>query len=139
MKSTLQEKKKLRFKSVRQHTIPYNQFLRKSENWIIAKITGQTPLVFRQFHFFNNIIITYNYFVNFVVARAVKNCTERGVWWSDVTLGEHTDYSQCLSGRSLQDKIDVSAEIINLYDIQFVRLWNFFLLTSSKTQLWLSN
>lgn len=39
-------------------------------------------------------------------ARAVKNCTERGVWWSDVTLGEHTDYSQCLSGRSLQDKID---------------------------------
>lgn len=68
--------------------------------------------------YFHNLFITY-FFVNLlplVVARAVKNCTEGGTWWSDVTVGEHTDYSQCLSGRGLQDKIDVSAEILRLYD-----------------------
>lgn len=61
-------------------------------------------------------MITTYYFVNLlplVVARAVKNCTKGGTWWSDVTVGEHTDYSQCLSARSLQDKIDVSSQIID--------------------------
>ncbi|XP_078321469.1 F-box/LRR-repeat protein 18-like [Crassostrea virginica] len=39
-------------------------------------------------------------------ARALKNCTQEGRWWRSEAEGEHTDYSQCLSGVGLQDKID---------------------------------
>lgn len=38
------------------------------------------------------------------------------MWWFDVIVGEYMDYSQCLSGWGLQDKIDVSVEILFLYD-----------------------
>lgn len=127
MKKVPVTQKKEKLQCFRRHTIPYKKFLHISEknpeNLIIAKIIGQTRYrtleVFLQFFvYFHNLFITY-FFVNLlplVVARAVKNCTEGGTWWSDVTVGEHTDYSQCLSGRGLQDKIDVSAEILRLYD-----------------------
>lgn len=124
MKKVPVTQKKEKLQCFRRHTIPYKKFLHISEknpeNLIIAKIIGQTRYrtleVFLQFFvYFHNLFITY-FFVNLlplVVARAVKNCTEGGTWWSDVTVGEHTDYSQCLSARSLQDKIDVSAQIID--------------------------
>lgn len=61
------------------------------------------------------------------------------MWWSDVTWGEHTDYSQCLSGRSLQDKIDVSVEIRNLYDKVCSSFASFTDIFKDPNQPWLSN
>lgn len=54
------------------------------------------------------------------------------MWWFDVIVGEYMDYSQCLSGWGLQDKIDVSVEILCLYMYDKVCLFLVFLIDIFK-------